>query len=87
MNPLSTFLFHHFLFREKTKKEAYNTIVSITGFPIKDACFSKLKDIFDLLSDNKEGKLKKIWTENILAGGRLFWGTLYLNKVLKTRRM
>ena len=26
-----------------------------TGFPIKDACVSKMKNIPDLLSDNKEG--------------------------------
>ena len=29
-----------------------------TGFPIKDASFSKLKNISDLLSD-KEGKIKE----------------------------
>ena len=32
-----------------------------TGFPIKDARFSKLKNIPDILSDDKEGKI----TENI----------------------
>ena len=41
-----------------------------TGFPIKDASFSKLKNISDLTSDRKV-KLKKIWTKNILAIGRL----------------
>ena len=30
-----------------------------TGFPIKDARFSKLKNISDLLSDDKEGKIKE----------------------------
>ena len=38
--PLSTFLSNH----------------AHTGFPIKDARFSKLKNIPDLLSDDKEGK-------------------------------
>ena len=28
-----------------------------TGFPIKDASFPKLKNIPDLLSDDKEGKI------------------------------
>ena len=32
-----------------------------TGFPKKDARFSKLKNIPDILSDDKEGKI----TENI----------------------
>ena len=31
-------------------------VLLITGFPIKDARFSKLKNIPDLLSDDKEGK-------------------------------
>jgi len=30
-----------------------------TGFPIKDARFSKLKYISDILSDIKEGKIKE----------------------------
>ena len=30
-----------------------------TGFPKKDARFSKLKNISDLLSDYKEGKMKE----------------------------
>ena len=32
---------------------------SPTGFPIKDARFSKLKSILDLLSDDKEDKIKE----------------------------
>ena len=31
-------------------------IGSYTGFPLKDARFSKLKNISDLLSDDNEGK-------------------------------
>ena len=29
----------------------------VTGFPKKDACFPKIKNIPDLLSDDKEGKI------------------------------
>ena len=32
---------------------------SYTGFPKKDARFSKLKNIPNLLSDDKEGKIMK----------------------------
>ena len=32
---------------------------SSTGFPIKDVRFLKLKNIFYLLSDDKEGKIKE----------------------------
>ena len=44
------------------------------GFPKKDARFSKLKNIPDLLSDEKEGKI----IENIfiLVIGSLLWETL-----------
>ena len=28
-----------------------------TGFPKKDACFSKIKNMLDLLSDDKEDKV------------------------------
>ena len=31
----------------------------LTGFPIKDASFSKFKNISDLLSENKEVKIKE----------------------------
>ena len=40
-----------------------------TGFPKKDARFSKIKNIPDLLSDDKEGKIML----NISAIGRLLW--------------
>ena len=30
-----------------------------TGFPIKEARFSKLKNMPDLLSDDEEGKIKE----------------------------
>ena len=56
-----------------------------TGFPIKDARVSKFKIIFDLLSDDKEDKIKKkkIWTKNISAIGRLFMGNLVFQKLRK----
>ena len=41
---------------DKTKIMRY---VYISGFPIKDARFTKLKNISDLLSDDKEGKIKE----------------------------
>ena len=37
------------------KNSNEENLVSITGFPIKDARFSKLKNIPDLLSDGQEG--------------------------------
>ena len=49
-----------------------------TGFPVKEAHFSKLKNIPALLSDDKEGEI----IFNILAIGRLFWETLYLALLL-----
>ena len=42
----------------------------------KDARFSKLKSIPDLLSDDKECKKCEISTLNILAIGLLLWETL-----------
>ena len=33
--------------------------IAYTGVPIKDARFSKLKNIPDLLSDDKEGKIEE----------------------------
>ena len=52
-----------------------------TGFPKKDARFSKIKNIPDLLSDDKEGRIIEISTFNIWAIGRLFWETLYLRLI------
>ena len=55
--------------------------VQCTGFPIKDASFSKLKNISDLRSDIRKIKLMEIWTKNILEIG-LFWETLYSTCIL-----
>ena len=38
-----------------------------TGFPIKDARYSKLKNILFLLSDRKEGQIIQISTLNTLV--------------------
>ena len=46
--------------------------VQCTGFPIKDASFSKLKNISDLLSD-KEGKIKEN-IEKIFQQSGVFFG-------------
>ena len=35
----------------------YTTYCLVQGFPKKDARFSKIKSILDLLSDDKEGKI------------------------------
>ena len=48
------------------------------GFPKKDASFLKIQNITNLLNDDKEGKIIKILSFNILAIGRLLWGTLYI---------
>ena len=48
-----------------------------TGFPIKDARFSKLKNIPDLLRNDMEGKIVDISTLYMLAIWRLLWETLY----------
>ena len=62
------------------KNSNEENLVSITGFPIKDARFSKLKNIPDPLNVIRKIKLQKISTKNILAIGHLFWETLYLKK-------
>ena len=46
-----------------------------TEFPKKDARFPKIKNIPELLSDHKKGKIP---TFNISAIGRLLWETLYV---------
>jgi len=38
-------------------KENRSFLYTHTGFPKKDARFSKIKNIADLLSDDKEGKI------------------------------
>ena len=42
---------------QQTTKAAPVSWLLFTGFPIKDARFSKLKNILFLLSDEKEGKI------------------------------
>ena len=47
-----------------------------TGFPIKDARFSKYKNIPELLGNDIKGKIIEISPLNILVIGRLLWETL-----------
>ena len=50
----------------------------IQGFPKKDARFSKIKNIPDLFSDDKECKI--MWNIEFyyFLIGRLLWETLYI---------
>ena len=56
--------------------------VKATGFPIKDARFSKSKIISDFLSNDMEGKIVEISALHILAIGRLLWEILYIYELL-----
>ena len=49
-----------------------------TWFPKKVAHFLKIKNIANLLSDDKESKIMENIEFNILAIGRLLWETLYV---------
>ena len=49
--------------------------VSFTGFPIKDARFSKLKNFPDL-NDDKEGKIKENVDLKYFSNRAWFWETL-----------
>ena len=51
--------------------------VEVQGFPKKDARFSKLQNIPDLLSDEKEGKIMENIDFTYFAIWRLLWETLY----------
>ena len=41
----------------RRKKDLFPLYMHTTGFPKKDVRFSKIKKVFDLLSDDKEGKI------------------------------
>ena len=56
-----------------------------TGYSKKDARFSKMKNMPDLLTDDRKGIYSKISTLNMLAIGRLLWETLYVSIAFKPK--